>query len=358
MEDISLYRKYRPQSFDDVLGQDHITETIKNSLKNKTPSHAYLFSGPRGTGKTSVARILANELKTAPEDLYEIDGASNRGIDEMRLLKEGIFTLPFKSPYKVYVIDEVHMLTKEAFNALLKTLEEPPSYVIFILATTEIHKVPETIVSRCQNFIFKKPTEKILKKIIEKIAKKENVSLDDDAVSLLTFLGDGSFRDAEGYLEQVLSLSSGKTITRDEVEALTGAPSHTLVISFIKSILDKNASLGIDAIESARNKNTDMKLFTRLIMNYLRYAMLLAISPSLKNDFIEELGDAQLKEIESLAEHKGAKNFSKVLRRMIEAYEEIKYSHIPSLPLELALSDIMGQPASTRGDESMQGGDN
>ncbi|MAZ40838.1 hypothetical protein CL654_01870 [bacterium] len=164
MEQVALYRKYRPQSLNDVLGQDHIVEALKHSLKNKSISHAYLFSGPRGTGKTSIARILARELKTSPEDLYEIDGASNRGIDEIRSLKEGVATLPFASPYKVYVIDEVHMLTKEAFNALLKTLEEPPSYVVFILATTELHKVPDTIVSRCQSFIFKKPTEKILKK--------------------------------------------------------------------------------------------------------------------------------------------------------------------------------------------------
>lgn len=343
MEQIALYRKYRPTSFSDVLGQDHITDALKNSLKQKSISHAYLFSGPRGTGKTSVARIVAHELGTNPEDLYEIDGASNRGIDEIRSLKEGITTHPFNSPYKVYVIDEVHMLTKEAFNALLKTLEEPPSFVVFILATTELHKVPDTIVSRCQSFIFKKPNEKVLRKTIEKIAKEENIKIDDDAISLLAFLGDGSFRDTQGYLEQVLGLAKGGSITRDEVEALTGAPSHTLVISYIKSILEGKAEKGIEALQKANDKNSDMKLFARLVMKYIRYAMLLTLSPDLKKSFEDELGDDQLKEIEKIGEHENVKVFPQALRRLIEAYEEIKYSYIQSLPLELALIDVIGQ---------------
>ena len=149
----ALYRKYRPENFDEVLGQDHIVTTLSESLKLGNVAHAYLFSGGRGTGKTTMARILARAVNCSENDLYEIDAASNRGIDDIRELREAVNTLPFESPYKVYIIDEVHMLTKEAFNALLKTLEEPPAHALFILATTEMDKLPETIVSRCQTFI-------------------------------------------------------------------------------------------------------------------------------------------------------------------------------------------------------------
>ena len=174
MADLALYRKYRPQSLDDVIGQDHIVKVIEGSLKQGNISHAYLFFGSRGTGKTSVARIIARELETGPTDIHEIDAASNRGIDDIRALREEVRTLPFDSKYKVYIVDEVHMLTKEAFNALLKTLEEPPAHVIFILATTEMDKVPETILSRCQVFTFHRPTETILRKMAQEIAKKED----------------------------------------------------------------------------------------------------------------------------------------------------------------------------------------
>src|SRR3989338_1103456 len=176
-----LYRKYRPSSWKEVVGQDHIVDVLKESTKLKRISHAYLFSGSLGTGKTSVARILAKSLGTADEDVYEIDAASNRGIDDIRELREHVATLPFSSEYKVYIIDEVHMLSKDAWNALLKTLEEPPKHVIFILATTELDKVPETIVSRCQTFSFRKPGRGILRKEIARVGKKEGYDLDSGA---------------------------------------------------------------------------------------------------------------------------------------------------------------------------------
>ena len=160
MSESVLYRKYRPQSFKEVLGQEHVVEALEGAIRLGRVAHAYLFSGSRGTGKTSVARILAKALGTSETDLYEIDAASNRGIDDIRLLRDGVSAVPFESKRKVYIIDEVHMLTKEAFNALLKTLEEPPPHVIFILATTELEKVPETIISRCQTFSFKRPRKK------------------------------------------------------------------------------------------------------------------------------------------------------------------------------------------------------
>jgi DNA polymerase-3 subunit gamma/tau len=162
MSHISLYRKYRPSNFDEVLGQEAIVATLQSALKSGNISHAYLFAGSRGTGKTSIARIFAKELGTSPNDIYEIDAASNNGVDEMRELTSGVNTLPFDSKYKVYILDEVHMLSKSSFNALLKTLEEPPAHVIFLLATTELHKVLDTVKSRCQVFEFKKPTIEIL----------------------------------------------------------------------------------------------------------------------------------------------------------------------------------------------------
>src|SRR3990167_6614668 len=191
MNELVLYRKYRPQGWKDVRGQEQIVSALTAAAQASTPAHAYLFAGSRGTGKTSVARIFAREIGCAPEDLYEIDGASNRGIDDVRELREGVKSLPFRSPFKVYIIDEVHMLTKEAFNALLKTLEEPPKHVVFVLATTELGKLPDTIVSRCQHFTFKKPSQKILKESVLDITKKEGYTMDASSADLLATLGDG-----------------------------------------------------------------------------------------------------------------------------------------------------------------------
>ncbi len=266
MSDVVFYRKYRPTNFSEVLGQEHITEVLKSAINNDQVSHAYLFSGPRGTGKTSVARILASELKVSGNDLYEIDGASNRGIDEIRELREAVKTLPFDSNFKVYVIDEVHMLTRDAFNALLKTLEEPPLHVIFILATTELHKVPDTIISRCQSFAFKKPTTKTLIGALSGIAKKEKANISDDALSLISFLGEGSFRDAEGTLEQVMTIAGKKKIDRELVEQIAGAPSLSLVKDFISSAISGNVKEGLSAVHTSSSQNNDMKIFLGLVM--------------------------------------------------------------------------------------------
>src|SRR3989344_5427874 len=200
-----LYRKYRPQKFSDVIGQSHIVQVLEGAIKLGNISHAYLFSGARGTGKTSVARILSREIGTSPNDLVEMDAASNRGIDDVREIRESVNTLPFESKYKVYIIDEVHMLTKEAWNAFLKTLEEPPSHVVFILATTELEKVPDTVISRCQTFSFKQPNQAMLKEFALSVAKREGATLELAATELVALIGDGSYRDVHGILEKVLS---------------------------------------------------------------------------------------------------------------------------------------------------------
>src|SRR5665647_129786 len=190
MHDLALYRKYRPKNWKEVLGQDHIIKVLESSVESNKVSHAYLFVGSRGTGKTSVARIFASEIGVSANDMYEIDAASNRGIDDIRELRDGARVLPFDSKYKVYIIDEVHMLSKDAWGALLKTLEEPPKHVIFILATTELQKVPDTIVSRCQVFTFRKPTDSILTSVVTNVAKKEGFELDAGSAELLAILAD------------------------------------------------------------------------------------------------------------------------------------------------------------------------
>src|SRR3989344_546734 len=246
-----LYRTYRPAKWSEVIGQDSVVNTLKDSVENGKPSHAYLFSGSRGTGKTSVARILAKALKTADEDVYEIDAASNRGIDDIRELREHVSVMPFSSPFKVYIIDEVHMLTKDAWNALLKTLEEPPSHVIFILATTELEKVPETIISRCQTFSFRKPSQKILKEVSERIAKKEGYAIEGPASELVALLADGSYRDAQGILQKAMGSSPDKKVTLAEVERITGSPKGVLVNSLIDALEKKNVAEGLATIGKA-----------------------------------------------------------------------------------------------------------
>ncbi len=301
MHDLALYRKYRPKSFSEVLGQDHIVKVLESSIKTDKISHAYLFVGTRGTGKTSVARIFATSIGASVNDLYEIDAASNRGIEDIKLLREGVRVLPFDSKYKVYIIDEVHMLSKDAWGALLKTLEEPPKHVIFILATTELHKVPETIISRCQVFTFKKASEAICKKMLTDVASSEGYDLDGGSAELLAILADGSFRDGLGELQKVLNFSGkdGKSknntkITREDVEKITGAPKTTLVDGFLSAIVEKNIEKGIKAVRTASQNNLDMRLYLKLVIAKMRMAIILHYAPKLKDEMMGDLSEADL----------------------------------------------------------------
>ena len=252
----ALYRKYRPKSLSEVVGQEQVTRVLENSLKQGKISHAYLFVGPRGTGKTSVARIFAHEVngfKYEIEDDYvdiiEIDGASNRGIDNIRELREKAAIAPTSGKYKIYIIDEVHMLTKEAFNALLKTLEEPPKHVIFIMATTDAYKVPVTITSRAQTYTFSLADNKIMFDYLKSICEKEKIKIDDDALNIIVKRGGGSFRDSLSLLDQISTLSSEK-ITKDLVVSAMGLPEDEK----IKELLNNYLSQDIEAT-SASLKN-------------------------------------------------------------------------------------------------------
>lgn len=342
MQHTALYRKYRPESFDDVLGQDHIVKVLRGSLELGNVSHAYLFFGSRGTGKTSIARIIARELGTSANDLYEIDAASNRGIDDIRELRESVRTLPFDSGYKVYIIDEVHMLTKEAFNALLKTLEEPPAHVIFILATTELDKVPETIVSRCQVFTFRRPNHAVLKELALSVAEKEGFSLSPEGAELIALLGEGSFRDTHGVVQKVTGFSKDKKISTEEVEEVLGAPKGELVHSFIRALAEGDREKALRAVRSAEEENIDMRTYLKLVLHKLRLALLMRLAPNMRKEISEEVGEDEGKFLADIASSKSKHLTSASLRSLIQAYQELKSAAIPSLPVELALADILG----------------
>lgn len=351
MENLALYRKYRPKDFDLVVGQEHIVKVLENAVKTNTISHAYLFVGSRGTGKTSLARIFANNLKISASDTYEIDAASNRGIDDIRELRDGVRTLPFDSKYKIYIIDEVHMLSKDAWGALLKTLEEPPAHVIFILATTELHKVPDTIISRCQIFNFKKPTDTILKNHLINIAEQEGFTLEKEASELIAILGDGSFRDALGVLDKVLNFANkenskkkDKVITLEEVEQITNSPKRILVNELLSSLANSDLDKSLNMVKKATDENLDMNLFLKLILQKFRMIVIIRYAPSQ----IENMkGDLSVEDIEFLQnlvkEDKKAIFRSKALSILLEAYANLNKSFISSLPLELALIKILGE---------------
>jgi len=341
---LALYRKYRPKTFDEVLGQDHITKVLESSIKDDKVSHAYLFVGSRGTGKTSVARIFAKEIGVSVNDLYEIDAASNRGIEDIKTLRDGVRVLPFDSKFKIYIIDEVHMLSKDAWGALLKTLEEPPKHVIFILATTEFHKVPDTIISRCQVFTFRKASDVISKKMILDVAKKEGFELDKGSTELMAILGDGSYRDALGILQKVLNFSKGKKVKLEDVEKITGAPKNVLVNDFLSAIVNKNLEEGITIVQKASLENLDMKLYLKLIIQKFRMALILRHAPKLENAMKNDLRDEDLIFLKDLVKKdKEGKIRSSALSILLEAYQNIDKAFISELPLELALIKILSE---------------
>ncbi len=343
MSEVTLYRKYRPKSFKEVLGQEHVVKTLEGAISLGRVAHAYLFTGSRGTGKTTVARILAKAIGTTEADLYEIDAASNRGIDDVRALRDGVATVPFESRYKVYIIDEVHMLTKEAFNALLKTLEEPPAHVVFILATTEPEKLPETIISRCETHTFKKPSQKILKESAERVAKKEGFSIEPAAAELIALLADGSYRDGHGILQKAMSASPDKKITFAEAERITGSPKSALVQEVMRSIQKRDASLGLVAIAKAVEQHSDMKIFAKLLLARLRFALLLRNAPELEPSIKEEVSAEDFEFLKHVAHDTEARVNSLVLLEFLNAYDLIGHATLPELPLELAVIKLTSE---------------
>lgn len=275
----ALYRKYRSKSLSEIVGQDHITQTLKQALRQGRISHAYLFTGPRGVGKTSIARILAHEIndleygaEAANLDIIEIDAASNRRIDEIRELRDKVHVAPTNAKYKVYIIDEVHMLTREAFNALLKTLEEPPEHAVFILATTDAHKLPETIVSRTQRFTFKPVPKKQVVAHLQEIAKKEKIKIEVDALELLADHGEGSFRDSISMLDQV-SNYSGK-LDEQTIGKLLGIPPARAVADLIEAVMSGNSATVVQNLEGLYDQGYQAVAIAKQISQQIRERLL------------------------------------------------------------------------------------
>ncbi len=336
-----MYRKYRPQTFKEVLGQDHIVKVLQSSIELDKIAHAYIFSGSRGTGKTSVARIFAKELGTSANDITEIDAASNTGVDDIRALNESVNTIPFESKYKIYILDEAHMLSKSAWNALLKTLEEPPKHVIFILATTEFEKIPETVVSRCQTFSFRKPAQKVLKDVVTAIAKKEGFTLEPASAELIALLGDGSFRDAQSILQKVMGSSKDKKISLEEVVTVTGAPKGEMINDFIRSIAQSNLELGLTSIAQATEANIDLLLYFKLVLHKMRAILLLRNLKAAEEKIKEEMTDTDFTFLKTLAEEKPSKINSDTLLALLSSYDLVAKAYLPEMVLELILTKLI-----------------
>ncbi len=335
----ALYRKYRPQTFIDVVGQDAVITLLEGALKSDAIAHAYLFSGGRGIGKTSVARIVARELGISERDTYEIDAASNRGIDDIRALREEVHTLPFNSPYKMYIIDEAHMLTKEAFNALLKTLEEPPKHVLFILATTEPEKLPDTVRSRCQQCAFNRPSERILAEMLVRVAKEEGKTLAPDAADLLALLADGSYRDAHGVLQKVLTAHhTKKSIALDDVAMVTGAPSTKLVHALLDAFAGKGADEAFSLLGKARTEGNNMSLLVSLLIARVRAIMLIRAAPSMLEHVRTQYGEDEYARLVALSKERAIN--SKTLLRLLEVPRMMRFANEPTIALELALIEL------------------
>lgn len=334
----SLYREHRPTTFSEVVGQEQVTRPLEEAVRAKKIGHAYLFAGSRGLGKTSVARIFATAIGCTEHDLYEVDAASNNSVEDIRALTEGVYTLPLNSPYKVYILDEVHMLSKGAWNAFLKTLEEPPAHAVFILATTELEKVPETVQSRCQVFEFKKPTRAVLAKMIAAVAEKEKYTLTPDAADLLAMLANGSYRDGLSILQKVLSGAEGRSVSREVVETATGAPRREQVHALLSALALGERGKALEAIEKAAKADVDMHLFLELVLEALRATLLIRYAPELKESLMTELGADEFSALEKCAKEKNITHAT--MLAFLTAAERIRYAPIPALPLELAVLEL------------------
>ncbi|PKN87802.1 MAG: DNA polymerase III subunit gamma/tau [Chloroflexi bacterium HGW-Chloroflexi-8] len=356
----ALYRKWRPKLWDEVVGQDHIVQTIRNAIRSDRIGHAYLFSGPRGTGKTTTARLLAKAANCLEKDsnkrpcnkcehcesvnnnrfmdLIEIDAASNTSVDDIRDLREKIGFSPSQGQYKVYIIDEVHMLSTAAFNALLKTLEEPPAHAIFILATTEVHKIPATVLSRCQRHEFRRIPVNTIVSLLKGIVKKEKIKIDDETLTLIARQSTGALRDAISLLDQLAS--TGEVITLDRAQEVLGTATNQSVIELVGAILVKDAAAGMSCLHQALDSGSDPRQFARQIVEYLRGLMLLQME---KGDLIDVTNEIRL----VMSKHAGQFDLSALMdaiRLFNTAANESRLAFQPSLALELAFAQTIQEP--------------
>lgn len=366
----ALYRKYRPRKLEDVLGQDINMQILKNAAKAGHLGQAYIFYGARGTGKTTTARLIAKLLncekrRNDPKfaalgepcnecreclsidaqnsfDVTEIDAASNRGIDEIRNLKENIKAAPTSGEYKVYIIDEAHMLTSAAWNALLKTLEEPPKHVVIIMATTEYEKLPATIVSRAQRFAFKKQTKAIIMEKLATIARAEKIKIDDDALELIAAAGEGSFRDAESLLEQISSFDRAMTISLADAERITGRTGLRRVHELAAFMLGNDAKSSLAVLSALNDDGHNLVQFTRDLIHYFRKVLSLSVNPSLESAFEKDLTKDEVAAVKKLGAGADSATLVKLIKALIRAYAEMRYSPFAIVPLEVAIVENVG----------------
>lgn len=360
---LAIYRKYRPKTFEDLLGQEHIVEILKNAARQDRFAHAYLFYGSRGSGKTTTARLIAklancetrqkdkkfkdkgepcNECRPCTEidsghalDVIEIDAASNRGIDEIRNLQEGVRLSPTSYKYKVFIIDEVHMLTREAFNALLKTLEEPPTHAIFILATTEYEKVPATISSRTQRFHFRKLALSEIIKKLDSIVKSEKMKISGEALELIAALAEGSLRDAESLLGQITSLD--QDVELKDVERIAGKIGYKKTAQLAEYLLKGSLKDALAYLHEIDQGGYNIVQFNKDLIYYLRRVITLKTNPDLEKLYSKELTKDEIVHLKNHAGLAQEKKTIMLLKSLIRAHSEMRYSPFAIVPLEVAI---------------------
>ena len=357
-----IARKWRPKHFEQLVGQSHVSQTLLNAIKNDRLHHALLFTGPRGTGKTSSARILAMALRCPDDptgqsqeaqdiaagrsvDVIEIDGASNNGVDAIRDLRETVGYMPSSGQHKIYIIDEVHMLSTAAFNALLKTLEEPPDHVVFVMATTEVQKIPNTILSRCQRFDFRRIPVRMITDHLETICKEDGVEATRDALWTIAKEGDGSMRDSQSLLDQVITFSDGD-ITLEKTSEILGLTNRALLNEAFEAIVKRDTDTTFDIVRRLFESGADSKTFARDFLEQIRNGLFIKTAPSIENETLD-ISDGESDQLKNLTSQVSEEDLHMLFDMMLKGLNDLSYSADARIVLEMLLLRMAAAPRIT-----------